>query len=121
MYIEFEVRQGDADRARKIVFRAMATCPWCKGQPIVEGAEASADGHATDAYLFAFSRALAGIPTRQSDTDFILRVMEEKMLRTTRDVRPLLKLVEAPEDELSEDEVEKADRLDRANANTVSL
>ena len=32
LYIDFEVRNGELERAKALIYRALRECPWCKGE-----------------------------------------------------------------------------------------
>lgn len=76
----------------------------------------------SDLYLPPFSTALSAGYSVSPDLERFVRLLGEKTLRVSSDPAPLLsRLASVDEDNMSEDEVEKAESLDRQHGALLSL
>ncbi|TPX68733.1 hypothetical protein SpCBS45565_g02910 [Spizellomyces sp. 'palustris'] len=76
LYIQFEVREGNRDKAKALFFRAIRECPWCKdGQWPNTG---------QDLYMLPF-RLLRDVFDDDELTE-VITLMEEKELRVRRTI-----------------------------------
>ncbi|BGO94695.1 hypothetical protein NBRC10512_004875 [Rhodotorula toruloides] len=72
LYIDFEVRNGELQRAKSLIYRAIRECPWCK-----------------EFYLRPFSPALRSVYRSRELRDFH-HLLLEKGLRVRVDFEPFL-------------------------------
>lgn len=71
IYLEFELKTGQINRAKALLFQAVASCPWVK-----------------DFYLLAFDQLRSAFTSTQLDA--WANVMAERQIRTRTDVEELL-------------------------------
>ncbi|GAA6058551.1 hypothetical protein JCM10212_006990 [Sporobolomyces blumeae] len=72
LYIDFEVRNGELERAKSLIYRALRECPWCK-----------------EFYLRPFSPTLRSV-YRSSELRDFHHLLLEKGLRVRVDLEPFL-------------------------------
>jgi hypothetical protein len=71
IYLEFELKAGQPNRAKALLFQAVASCPWVK-----------------DFYLLAFDQLRTTFTSTQLDT--WTNVMAERQIRIRTDIEELL-------------------------------
>ncbi|GAA5950440.1 hypothetical protein JCM3765_004549 [Sporobolomyces pararoseus] len=89
LYIDFEVRNGELQRAKSLIYRALRECPWCK-----------------EFYLRPFSPTLRSV-YRSSELRDFHHLLLEKGLRIRLDLDPFLEGVQLPDVEMLEDDEEE--------------
>ncbi|GAA5887659.1 hypothetical protein JCM5296_004450 [Sporobolomyces johnsonii] len=96
LYIDFEVRNGELQRAKSLIYRALRECPWCK-----------------ELYLRPFSPALRSVYRTRELRDFH-HLLLEKGLRIRIELDPFLEGAELSDVEMEDEEDAVGVRLEEA-------
>ncbi|KAH9824981.1 NRDE-2, necessary for RNA interference-domain-containing protein [Melampsora americana] len=95
LYIEFEIRNGNYTRARSIITRSHAACPWVK-----------------DLYLLPFSTTLSTVYHNVTEQKRMLRLCDEKGIRIKdRKIFKVIEEIEIEIEKLEEDGEEEEEML----------